>query len=146
MNTITQIQNKTRQNLFWYKFIYVNISFVACCIYIIQRLEFELPAIINNYVNDFLCLPIILGGISYCIRRLKKEAFFKLPLFFIIGLASYYSFYFEYYLPGFNPRYTGDWIDVILYFLSSIIFFFTEKYFYKSNWFKKNSLHNMKAV
>jgi len=35
----------------------------------------------------------------------------------MIGLATYYSAYFEYFLPMVNSRYTGDWADVFLYFL-----------------------------
>lgn len=93
-----------------------------------QRLNLRLPSLINNYVNDFLCLPILLGGISFIIRKLKKDNSFKLSMVFILCLASYYAFYFEYYLPKFHPRYTSDWIDVLLYFLGGFAFFFSEKY------------------
>ena len=98
--------------------------FIALTIYIMQRLQFPLPTIINNYLNDLLYIPLVLGTIEFIIRRLKKDSSFKLPLGFVVFLACSYSFYFEYYLPKVNSRYTADWIDVTLYFLGGIAYFF----------------------
>ena len=111
-----------------YKIIYFSMCISALTIYSMQRLRLPLNAVINNYVNDFLCLPILLGGISFGIRYLKKDACFRLPFIFIIGMAAYYAAYFEYYLPQFNPRYTGDWIDVALYFFGGLSFFYAESF------------------
>lgn len=99
----------------------------AVLIYTMQQLSFPLPALINNYVNDLLCLPLLLGAMEFIIKRLKKDKFFKFPISFVMVLASYYSIYFEYYLPKVNPRYTADWIDVILYFLGGLTFYFVVK-------------------
>lgn len=98
--------------------------FIALAIYIMQRLQLPLPTIINNYVNDLLYIPLVLGAIEFVIRRLKKDSSFKLPFGFVIFLAISYSFYFEYFLPKVNSRYTGDWIDVILYFAGGFVYFF----------------------
>ena len=98
--------------------------FIALTIYIMQRLQFPLPTILNSYLNDLLYIPLVLGGIEFLIRRLKKDSSFKLPLGFVIFLAISYSIYFEYYLPKINPRYTADWIDLILYFVGAIAYFF----------------------
>lgn len=111
-----------------YKIIYFSMCIAALTIYSMQRLRLPLNAVVNNYVNDFLCLPILFGGISFGIRYLKKDAHFRLPFIFIIGMAAYYAAYFEYYLPQFNPRYTGDWIDVALYFLGGLSFFYAESF------------------
>ena len=92
-------------------------------IYSMQRLNVPLPTFVNNYVNDFLCLPLVLGALTFIIRYFKNDEDFKFPLLFVLLLASYYSVYFEYYLPKLNPRYTADWIDVVLYFASSVVFF-----------------------
>lgn len=105
---------------------------VALVIYTLQRLNITLPSLIDHYVNDFLCLPIVLGLISFVIRWLKKDAKYRFPFAFNIFMASYYSFYFEYYLPKHNLRYTTDWIDVLLYFSGALTYFFYEKYCYKS--------------
>ena len=104
--------------------LYFIMFFIALTIYIMQRLHFSLPTIINNYLNDLLYIPLVLGVIEFIIRRLKKNSSFKLPIGFVIFLAVSYSFYFEYYLPKINPRYTADWIDLILYFVGAIAYFF----------------------
>lgn len=92
-----------------------------------QRLQMSLPTIINNYVNDLLFLPLTLGAITCIIRWLKKDDFFELSFVFVLLLSGFYSFYFEYYLPQFNSRYTGDWIDAILYFLGAFAYIFCGK-------------------
>lgn len=88
-----------------------------------QKLNIQLPKLINNYANDLLCLPLVLGALTFMIRHFKKDDYFTFPLAFVLILATYYSVYFEYYLPKVNPRYTSDWIDVVLYFASAVAFF-----------------------
>jgi len=110
------------------KLIYVGMLTVALSIYTMQRLNYPLPTLINNYVNDLLCLPLLLATMEFIIKRLKKDKYFKFPIGFVIFLASYYSIYFEYYLPTVNARYTADWIDVILYFVGGLTFYFSEKH------------------
>ena len=106
------------------KVLYFIMCIAALTIYTLQRLQVSVPFIVNNYGNDLLYLPLVLGAIEYIIRRLKKDSSFKLPIGFVIFLACSYSFYFEYYLPKINPRYTADWIDEILYFVGGIAYFF----------------------
>ena len=106
------------------KVLYFTMFFIALTIYIMQRLHFSFPTIINNYLNDLLYIPLVIGTIEFIIRRVKKDSSFKLPFGFVIFLAISYSIYFEYYLPKINPRYTADWIDVILYFIGGFAFFF----------------------
>ena len=106
------------------KVLYIIMLLNAVTIYVVQRLQFPLPTIINNYLNDLLYIPLILGTIEFTIRRIKKDSSFKLPFGFVIFLAISYSFYFEYYLPKVDARYTSDCIDVILYFVGGIAYFF----------------------
>ena len=108
--------------------VYIVMLLTAMTIYVMQRFSLPLPSLINNYVNDLLCLPLLLGVMTFVIRRLKKDNSFKFSIGFVVFLACYYSFYFEYYLPKVNPRYTADWIDVILYFSGGFAFFFSEKH------------------
>lgn len=100
--------------------------FVAFTIYMLQRFNIPLPSLINNYVNDLLCLPLLLGAMTFLIRWLKKDDKFQFPLSFVVFLACYYAVYFEYYLPKVNPRYTADWIDVVLYFSGGFAYFFIQ--------------------
>lgn len=100
---------------------------IAVAIYAMQRLSMPLPSFINNYVNDFLCLPLLLGAMEFAVRRLKKDYSFQFSFWFVVLLALYYAIYFEYYLPKVNPRYTSDWIDVVLYFSGGLIFYFSQR-------------------
>ncbi|MEC5165328.1 membrane protease YdiL (CAAX protease family) [Flavobacterium sp. PL11] len=107
--------------------IYIIMFLIALVVFVMQHLHIPLPYLINNYLNDFLYIPLVLGGTEFIIRNLKKDASFKLPLEFIVFLSCSYSIYFEFYLPKINLRYTADWIDVILYFISGVIFYFFTK-------------------
>jgi ABC-type branched-subunit amino acid transport system permease subunit len=99
------------------------ISLLALIIYLLQRMQIQMPSWVDNYVNDFLCLPIVLGFITLLFRWLKKDKTYRVSIWAILFLAGYYSFYFEYYLPLKTTRYSADYIDVILYFTGSIIFY-----------------------
>lgn len=118
------------------KILYGLMFFIAISIYVLQRFEIPLPLLVNNYLNDLLCMPLVLGALTFLIRRLKKDPFFKFPLFFVLFMAAFYAVYFEYYLPKVNLRYTADWIDVALYFTGSIGFYlFSRKAYGKSHAF-----------
>lgn len=108
--------------------IYLVMSAIALSIYVMQKQNIALPSLINNYVNDLLCLPLVLGAVSFINKFLKKDNSFKLPISIMLCMAAFYSFYFEYYLPQLNPRYTADWIDVLLYFTGALSFYAVENY------------------
>ncbi|MGB7395224.1 MAG: hypothetical protein WA913_12600 [Pricia sp.] len=95
---------------------------IALTIYGMQVGEVPLPLWINFYVNDFLCMPIVLFLCRYVIRMLKSDATLPLPFGPVIALTLLYAIYFEGLLPEYNPRYTGDVFDVLLYFLGSGFF------------------------
>lgn len=115
-------------SIFNYKTIaYFIMLLVASTIYVLQKQHIVLPTFINNYANDLLCMPLVLGAITFAIRRLKKNSLFALSLVFILVMTSFYALYFEYYLPQINSRYTADWIDVLLYFSGGIAFHYVEK-------------------
>ena len=100
---------------------------IAASIYASQKLAMPLPLLVNNYLNDLLCIPLVLGALTFIIRKLKRDSRFTLPFGFIFILSSYYGVFFEYYLPKINSRYTSDWIDVVLYFLGGILFYLYQR-------------------
>ncbi len=109
------------------KIIYSILLVIACSIFILQKAQRPLPQWVNNYWNDLLCIPLVLGALTYSIRWLKKDDKFQFSLGFVIVLSSYYAVYFEYYLPKNNSRYTSDWIDVLLYFVGGLLFYLFQK-------------------
>jgi len=101
-------------------------SIVATTIYSLQRLGVSLPIWINNYVNDFLCMPIVLFLCQLGIRKIKRNNNIRLSLPIMLSLSLYYAIYFEYFLPKFNLRYTADPLDVFLYFMGTLFFYLME--------------------
>lgn len=101
--------------------------FIATSIYFCQRTGISLYPWINNYVNDFLTLPIILSISLFIVRKIKKDPLLTLPIFLVLLVASFYSVYFEYYLPKVTTRYTQDPIDVALYFLGGLVYYYINK-------------------
>ncbi|WP_317171726.1 hypothetical protein [Flavobacterium kayseriense] len=118
------------------KIIYSILLVIACSIFILQKAQRPLPQWVNNYWNDLLCIPLVLGALTYSIRWLKKDDKFEFSLGFVIVLSSYYAIYFEYYLPKNNSRYTSDWIDVLLYFSGGLLFYLFQKTSNKLNTLK----------
>ena len=109
------------------KKIYFLLFFIALSIYICQQTTIPLPRWINHYVNDFLCIPLVLGGIVFILRKWKKDPQFSIPFPTIVVVVLLYALYFEYYLPQHNPRYTADVWDVVLYALGGLFFYYIEK-------------------
>jgi hypothetical protein len=100
---------------------------VGSIIYICEKTEIILPKIIRFYVNDFLIIPIVLYISLFVVRKLKGKVDLQLSLLNIIYLCTLYSVIFEYWLPKFHSRYTSDFVDVGLYFLSGMVFYFLQK-------------------
>ncbi|WP_051219208.1 hypothetical protein [Flavobacterium frigidarium] len=109
------------------KILYIIMLLIAASVYVLQKVATPLPLVVNNYLNDLLCIPLVLGALIFIIRKLKHDPRFTLPFGFIFILSSYYAIFFEYYLPKTNIRYTSDWIDVLLYFLGGILFYLFQR-------------------
>ena len=82
-----------------------------------------LPAIVNNYLTDFLCMPIILTICLVGVRYFKKIPHFKLSVAMIFGMTLFYALFFEWFLPLNNLQYRADIVDVGLYFLGAFGYF-----------------------
>lgn len=108
-------------------FLFISSLTVAVFIYASSLLSLTLPSVIRSYANDFLCIPLVLETCRRCASWILKINNLQLNLFTIFSVCLYFSTYFEYYLPTFNVRYTGDWIDVMLYLIGGVIFYFLQK-------------------
>ena len=96
---------------------------IGTCIYILQKLQLSLPNWINFYVNDFLIVPITLLISLLVLQKTKNRKNYQIPWYYIVYVCGLYSVFFEYYLPKVNQRYTADLIDVGLYFLGGLFFY-----------------------
>lgn len=92
-------------------------------VYIFQSLELSLPRLLNNYLNDFLIIPIVLYLCLLFLRWSRNDANFVLKLPIILYVCALYAFIFEYLLPKQLVRYTSDPIDALLYFIGGLVFY-----------------------
>jgi len=96
-------------------------------IYLAQFFGVKLPFLINNYVNDFLIIPIVLS-ICLCLLRFTRDNnTYLLPIGIILFLCFGYTLFFEIYMPRISERYTRDIYDVLTYFLGGFWFWFLQK-------------------
>lgn len=115
--------------LSWIKRMYFPFfAILGGAIYVVQRLGKAeiLPTWVAYYMNDLLCMPIVLYICRYAVRWLKSDKNLNLTVFSIISLTVFYSIYFEVYLPKVNIRYTADIFDVVMYFLGAAFFYLIE--------------------
>lgn len=79
---------------------------------------------INSYLNDILCLPIILSLVLFIIRKwIIRNTRYYLSIYHILFTAAYFSWVFEWYLPHHNSNFTADPYDILSYFLGGMIFY-----------------------
>lgn len=100
---------------------FLMLLLLGLLVYVSQKTGVVLPFFFRNYFNDLLILPIVLWVVLAFLREIKgKDAAISGGV--AIALATYYSLFFEWYLPQFHPRYTGDMYDVFCYFLGTFAF------------------------
>ncbi|WP_143544537.1 hypothetical protein [Salinimicrobium sediminis] len=88
---------------------------------------FFLPEFFSSYLNDLLCMPVVLGICLFLIRKFSRKEQLKISLFSAFSLAAFYSLYFELYLPEVTQRYTADVVDVLLYFTGAFAFWLVQR-------------------
>jgi len=107
-------------------------AFFICCLLfaILQSFYFldqPVPKLIKFYLADFLCMPIVLSICLFAVQYLKKDKSLRLNLLTVLSVFVMYAIYFEVILPPLHWRYTGDIIDVLLYFIGSGLFYLLQK-------------------
>ena len=121
-----------------YYFIFSLI--IGSLIYIAQKTKIQLPNIINNYVNDFLIIPIILIPSLFILQWSRGDKNYRISFWIIIYICSLYAAFFEFLIPQYHSRYTADYIDVILYFAGGFVFYYLQNVTYDIN--KQNNYQN----
>lgn len=99
----------------------------ALAVYLLQQTGVPLPSLIQNYLNNLLCMPLVLTICLIVLQFIKKNYRLTIPIFAIASITIYYILYFEWYLPKVNDRYTSDPIDGVLYVIGAIGFYFMQK-------------------
>jgi len=86
--------------------------------------DFSVP-IFHAYLDDLVCIPIVLGLGTQIIQWIHPvRNLYFLDKWAVIITVVFYSILFEGILPFVNPSfYTADWIDVVLYTLGGFMFY-----------------------
>ncbi|WP_207435467.1 hypothetical protein [Sabulibacter ruber] len=112
---VSRVNRGTFPPLFW--------AFAA--LYLMHRgvawLDVPCPAWLQFYLDDLLCLPLILPPTLF-LMRLFYGPEVRLSLYQILFVVVYVSVVFELFLPTFMPRYTTDAWDVFHYALGGLIY------------------------
>ena len=95
---------------------------VYTSIYVFRRVNIQLPELLNSYLTDFLCMPVILTLCLVGVRWIKKIPKFHLTAAMIFTMTAFYALFFEWYLPYQNTNYTADLGDVIMYFTGALVY------------------------
>lgn len=105
-------------------------SILCCSLFLVNLFLlkfFFLPEFFSSYLNDLLCMPVVLGICLFLIRKFSKNEQLKISLFSAFSLAAFYSLYFELYLPEITQRYTADVVDALLYFTGAFAFWLVQR-------------------
>ena len=107
--------------------VFISMCMLAIFIYFANRIALPLPSWVYFYVNDMLCMPIVLGISLAIVRFCKKTENIYVPISATVSIAIYYAFHFEWLMPKLHERYTSDPIDVLIYFIGALLFFTFQK-------------------
>lgn len=77
------------------------------------------------YLNDLLCLPIVLSLALWIQQKLFPMTCRPvLNAAQVIFAVLYFALFFEVVLPAFSRRYTRDYLDILAYAVGGIIYYF----------------------
>jgi hypothetical protein len=107
--------------------LFLSFVLAASLIFVAKQLQLQLPNWLYFYLNDFLCMPIVLSLCLLILRILKKTESLYVPFFVVLGLSTYFSWHFEWLMPQLSTRYTSDFIDIVLYFSGAMLFYVFQK-------------------
>ncbi|WP_066839684.1 hypothetical protein [Rufibacter ruber] len=85
-------------------------------------LELPRPAWVRFYLDDLLCLPLVLT-VTLLVMRFFYGHQVRFSKYHVLFTVLYFALAFEVFFPLFLPRYTGDGVDAGLYALGGWIFY-----------------------
>lgn len=107
----------------------LNPWFIAGClvwliIHITRILGAPIPWL-NDYLTDFFAVPVI-TNIGLWLQRVLiiKNNYYVLSPLQVVFMVVYISMLFEGLLPLLSKTYTADWMDVLLYCIGGVFFYF----------------------
>ena len=102
--------------LFW------PFSLVALFVYSMNKVGYVFPDLIQFYLNDLLVVPIVATLGMWLMRWVLQQRDLVLVQWQVIFIVVAFSVVFEMVLPFLMKRYTGDPIDVLMYFIGGLFY------------------------
>lgn len=88
--------------------------------------------VVDSYLDNLLAMPIILTLLLLeRIYLFKWKDYNKLTVTEIIIATAFIAFMSEVVFPAFSDKFTGDWLDVIFFFLGALIYYLSINKSYK---------------
>lgn len=94
-----------------------------------RKTDLFIPSWINGYLTDLLCIPFVLMISLAGVRLVKRNSNIEIKAWMIATIVVQYAIIFEWFLPKRSNLYTGDWMDVGMYVIGGIVFFFIQPSF-----------------
>ncbi len=82
----------------------------------------QVPQLVDWYLADFLCLPLVLGLVLVVQRLAGQSLAWTLPWWHGLAGALAYGIYFEAILPSFSASAVADPRDAVGYLLGWLVF------------------------
>ena len=80
---------------------------------------------INGFINDAFAIPVVANlGLWFMRVFIIKNNYYVLADGYVIFIVAYVALLFEGLLPYISKTYTADWIDVFLYIIGGVFFYF----------------------
>jgi hypothetical protein len=95
----------------------------------------SLPQFFRFYLTDLLFVPAMASIALVVIRFLKQDSTLLISSVLLLFQTTLISIYFEWYLPNFDRNsdwYTGDLLDVLMYFIGAFFFYLLQRTSFKS--------------
>lgn len=80
------------------------------------------PELINSYLSDLLCIPLVLSIARYAIAYWINDACFQLNRWHMAFTSIAFALVFELILPKFSTVYTADPFDALAYGIGALLF------------------------
>ena len=122
-----------------------NKTWIGCIsLFLAHQISQKLLALqcpfLDSYLDPFLSIPILLGGILLERRfflskyySAKEKVLYQFSIFEIVILSTFFALLFEVGFPCWSENFTYDSFDFFAYFFGSLVFYFFINKGYSSN-------------
>jgi hypothetical protein len=116
-----------------YTFIFYGLIVIYIVSLSLKLYEVRLHWFLSNYLNDLLCLPILLFLSTRILRLFFRRPTLQLDIWQILFALVVVSLVFEWWAPQKYTVHTGDVWDVLAYAAGAMMFWKTLPYEFKKN-------------